>query len=102
MAKRKLKRVLKKQRQWRAGSRQKRKLRVDHLSEMRALLKSDLKKVEIRLIRSQIGSLPSQKNTLAALGLNKINSYCVRDMSSSLLGMINRVLHLVNIKEVKL
>lgn len=100
MAKRKLKRTLKKQKQWAAGSRQKRKAFVEHLAQLRAVIKSSPKKVEVRLIRSLIGSNPSQRATAEALGLGKINSYVVREYSPSLEGMLKKVLHLIDIKEV--
>lgn len=100
MAKRKLKRTLKKQRQWAAGSRQKRKAFIEHLAKLRAIIKSSPKKVEVRLIRSVIGCNPSQRATVEALGLGKISSYVVRDYSPSLEGMLKKVLHLIDIKEV--
>lgn len=101
MAKRKLKRTLKKQRQLKAGSRQKRKAFVEHMAKLRAIMKSSPKKLEVRLIRSVIGSNPTQRATVEALGLGKINSYVVRDYDPVLEGMIKKVLHLIDIKEVK-
>ena len=100
MAKRKLKRTLKQEKQWAAGSRQKRKAYVDHLANLRALLKTAPKTVEVRLIRSVIGTSPVQRKTVEALGLGKINSYTIKDFTPSLHGMIKRVLHLIDIKEV--
>ena len=50
-------------------------------------------------VRSSIGCIQKQKQTLIALGLRKINSESTFvDANNSLVGMINSVIHLVKVK----
>lgn len=58
------------------------------------------KKVEITLTRSIIGTTEVQRKTVEALGLKKIHESVVREDSPSVRGMINRVSHLLAVKEV--
>ncbi|GGB49402.1 50S ribosomal protein L30 [Virgibacillus dakarensis] len=58
------------------------------------------KKLEITLKRSVIGRTEGQKQTVQALGLKKIQSTVVREDTPSVRGMINKVSHLVTVKEV--
>ena len=57
--------------------------------------------VKITLVRSQAGTLPKQRKTIKALGLNKINSSCVREDNPVTRGMVRVVNHLVKVEEVK-
>ena len=57
-------------------------------------------KLEITLKRSVIGAKEDQKRTIQALGLKKIRQSIVHDDSDSLRGMINKVSHLVTVKEI--
>ena len=57
------------------------------------------KKVEITLTRSVIGTTEVQRKTVEALGLKKIHESVVREDSPSVRGMINRVSHLITVKE---
>ncbi len=59
------------------------------------------KQLKITQIRSQIGRLSSQKKTLVALGLGRISKTAKHEASSSILGMINKVSHLVSVEELK-
>ncbi|WP_407271428.1 50S ribosomal protein L30 [Radiobacillus sp. PE A8.2] len=58
------------------------------------------KKLEITLKRSVIGRSEVQKATVKTLGLNKIHQSIVREDTPVLRGMINKVSHLVTVKEV--
>ena len=54
-------------------------------------------KIKIKQIRSRIGRPVKQKRTLDALGLNKINQEVEHENTDQILGMINKVKHLVKI-----
>ena len=58
------------------------------------------KKLEITLVRSLIGSKPDQRATVEALGLKKTNQTVVKEENAAMLGMINKVSHLVSVKEL--
>ncbi|GGE84261.1 50S ribosomal protein L30 [Priestia taiwanensis] len=58
------------------------------------------KKLEITLVRSVIGSKPDQRATIEALGLKKTNQTVVKEENAAMLGMINKVSHLVSVKEI--
>lgn len=58
-------------------------------------------KVKVKLVKSTIGQRPSVRATVRSLGLGKINSSVVVTQSPAILGMINRVQHLVSIEELK-
>ncbi|GGH74821.1 50S ribosomal protein L30 [Compostibacillus humi] len=58
------------------------------------------KKLEITLTRSVIGRKEKQVKTVEALGLKKIRQSVVLEDTPAVRGMINRVSHLVTVKEV--
>jgi large subunit ribosomal protein L30 len=58
------------------------------------------KKLEITLTRSVIGRSEKQKATVKALGLGKMGSSVVVETNEAISGMINKVSHLITIKEV--
>ena len=58
-------------------------------------------KLKITQIKSRIGSSALQKKNLDALGLRKINQTVEHDDSAIILGMVEKVKHLVLIEEVK-
>ena len=58
-------------------------------------------KLKITQIKSRIGSSALQKKNLDALGLRKINQTVEHDDSAIILGMVEKVKHLVRIGEVK-
>jgi large subunit ribosomal protein L30 len=58
-------------------------------------------KYRIKQLRSRIGSTKRQKDTLEALGLRKINQVVEHDSTPQILGMINKVNHLVSFEEIK-
>jgi len=57
-------------------------------------------KIRIKLIKSGIGYSIRQKRVLKAIGLKRLNQSIDHDDSAVLRGMINKVRHLVFIKEV--
>jgi len=59
------------------------------------------KKILVKQIKSVIGVTPRQRSTMRALGLRKINATREHDDNAVTRGMINIVLHLVDVTEVK-
>ncbi len=59
-----------------------------------------MKKIKVTQVRSIIKRNETQKRTIQALGLGKINRSRVHDDSSSIRGMINKVRHLVVVEDV--
>ena len=57
-------------------------------------------KISIKQIKSPIGRNSSQRKILISLGLNKINRVKVHNDHPSILGMIDKVKHLVSVTEV--
>ena len=57
------------------------------------------KKIKVIQIASPIGRQGYQRKTLIGLGLNKINKQRELDDTPSIRGMIEKVKHLVEIKE---
>ena len=55
------------------------------------------KKILVKQVRSNIGTLPVQKATLYGLGLRKINAQREHDDNKVIRGMIEKVKHLVEI-----
>lgn len=56
--------------------------------------------VRITLVRSAIGRPQDQKNAVKSLGLNKVNQSVVRANDPSILGICNKISHLVTVEEV--
>ena len=54
--------------------------------------------LKIKLVRSPHGRIKAQRRTLEALGLRKINQVVERPDHPSVLGMIERVKHLVEVE----
>jgi len=59
------------------------------------------KKLEITLTRSLIGRKEDQQKTAQALGLRKRHQTVVHDDNAAIRGMVNKVSHLVEIKEIE-
>ncbi len=59
-----------------------------------------MKKIKITQVRSIIGRPERQKRTMAALGLRKMHQTVEHEQSPQVLGMINKVRHLVSVEEV--
>ena len=58
-------------------------------------------KIKVTQVKSSIKRPQNQKRTLEALGLKKIGQVVEHDTSSSVLGMVNVVKHLVSVDELK-
>ena len=56
--------------------------------------------LKITLKRSVIGRPQSQRKTVQALGLTKVNSSVVKPANDAVKGMIKAVCHLVDVKEI--
>ena len=59
-----------------------------------------MKKVRIKQIKSGIGRTLRQKKTLEALGLRKMQQEREMEASPQVLGMINKVKHLLSVEEI--
>ncbi|MCC6166783.1 MAG: 50S ribosomal protein L30 [Caldilineaceae bacterium] len=59
----------------------------------------DGKTIRIKLVRSPIGFEKSQKATVKALGLNKLNQVVEQPDTPATRGMVNKVSHLVEVIE---
>ena len=56
-------------------------------------------KLRVTWVKSGIGYAKVQKKTLKALGLRRLNQSVMHDDSASILGMLNKVKHLVKVEE---
>ncbi|MDR1332034.1 MAG: 50S ribosomal protein L30 [Tannerella sp.] len=56
-------------------------------------------KIKIKQVRSRIKCPGDQKRTLDALGLRKMNRIVEQEATPSILGMIEKVKHLVSVVE---
>jgi len=61
--------------------------------------KGEPTELKIKLIKSIIGRSKKQKLTIEALGLRKINQVVVQKNNPAILGMIDKVKHIVTIEE---
>lgn len=55
--------------------------------------------LRITWVKSGIGYAEVQKKTLKALGLRRLNQTVIHNDCASILGMINKVKHLVKVEE---
>jgi len=56
-------------------------------------------KIKVTLVKSAIGRPERQKRTLISLGLKKLNQTIEHDATPTIVGMVNKVQHLVSVKE---
>ena len=56
--------------------------------------------LEVTLTKSVIGSKPTQRKTVQALGLRKMHQTVEHNDNPAVRGMIEKVAHLVTVKEV--
>lgn len=56
-------------------------------------------KIKIKQVKSRIKCPKDQKLTLDALGLRKLNRYVEHEDTPAIMGMINKVKHLVSIEK---
>ncbi|WP_246958429.1 50S ribosomal protein L30 [Brachybacterium sp. Marseille-Q7125] len=57
-------------------------------------------KIQIKLVRSVIGTTPNQKKNVEALGLRKREQVVVKEDNAQTRGMINKVSHLLEVTEI--
>ena len=58
-------------------------------------------KVTVTQVRSQINAPLTQKKTLIALGLKRLGKSAKHEATPAIMGMINKVQHLVSVVEAK-
>ena len=56
-------------------------------------------KIKVTKVKSEINRTQRQKRTLEALGLKKIGQTIEHEATPNILGMINKVKHLVSVQE---
>ncbi|MBC8755825.1 MAG: 50S ribosomal protein L30 [Kordia sp.] len=56
-------------------------------------------KIKVKQVRSKISRPQNQKRTLEALGLKKIGQVVEHEATPNILGMVNKVKHLVSVEE---
>jgi len=59
------------------------------------------KHLRVKLVRSMIGYKQDQRDTVRSLGLRKINQVVEVQDTPAMRGMINKVIHMVNVEEVE-
>lgn len=64
-----------------------------------AVKKGTTKKVRIRQVRSIIGGTVKQRSVLKSLGLRRINHEVIHPANPSILGMIRKIPHLLQVTE---
>lgn len=63
------------------------------------MAKTALKQIKIKLVKSLIGASEAQKKVAKSLGLSKMNQVVEHYNSATILGMVNKIPHLVQIVE---
>lgn len=61
------------------------------------MAKTQLKKIKIKLTKSLIGASETQRKVVKSLGLSKMNQVVEHFDSATIMGMVNKVPHLVQI-----
>jgi large subunit ribosomal protein L30 len=59
-----------------------------------------MKKIKITLVKSPIDRPERQKETLKALGLNKLNATREVEATPQILGMVRKVEHMISVVEL--
>jgi large subunit ribosomal protein L30 len=57
-------------------------------------------KIKITQVKSGIGSTKRQKATIVALGIKKMNYSVEQEVTPEIMGMVNKVKHLVKVEEI--
>ena len=57
-------------------------------------------KIRVKQVRSIIRRTGTQKRTMESLGLRKMNQVVEHDATPVILGMVNKVKHLVSVEEI--
>lgn len=61
------------------------------------MAKTQNKQIKVKLVKSLIGSSEAQRKVVRALGLTKKDQVVEHSSSATILGMVNKVSHLVKI-----
>lgn len=59
-----------------------------------------MKKIKVTQVRSKIGRPEDQKRSLEALGLRKMNQTVEHNATPQILGIVNKIKHLVKVEEI--
>jgi len=59
-----------------------------------------MKKIKITQVRSAINRPKNQKLTIQALGIRKLNHSVEKEATPQIIGMVNKVSHLVKVEEI--
>jgi len=73
---------------------------AEKLARKQERAQSSGRKLRVTLVKSSIGCATSQKRTVKALGLLKINAVIEHPDNQSVRGMIFKVQHLVKVEEI--
>jgi large subunit ribosomal protein L30 len=65
------------------------------------MAKKKTTQIKITQVRSKINRPEPQKRTVEALGLRSIHDSVVHEATPQILGMVNKIRHLVKVEEVK-
>jgi len=57
-------------------------------------------KIKVKQVKSKINCPLTQKRTLESLGLRKLGQVVEHDATPAILGMVNKVKHLVSVEEI--
>ena len=60
-----------------------------------------MKKIKVTQVKSTIDRPERQKRTMEALGLKRMNASVEVEATPQILGMVNKVNHLIRVEEVK-
>ena len=59
-----------------------------------------VKKLRVKLVKSQFGRIRKHRACIAGIGLKKINQVVELDATPENLGMVNKIRYLVNVEEL--
>ena len=57
-------------------------------------------KIRVKWVKSAIGYAPKQRKTIEALGLRKLHQMVEHEATPGIMGMINKIKHLIECSEV--
>lgn len=60
----------------------------------------EMAKIRITQVKSRIGKPENQKRTLDALGIRKLNHSVEHEATPQILGMVNKIKHLVKVENI--
>jgi len=76
-------------------------IEVFHLKKFLTVNNDKMAKIRVTKIKSAINRPLRQKRILESLGLRKIGQVVEHEASPSVLGMVNKLNHLVSVEEIK-